>query len=104
VGEFFVSNTWREFASWLVKVNLPPPSEALDLGCENGVLTCFYANLWPDAKIVGVDQSSAAVVAAREWAKRLELDHVSFEQSDARQFLAANAGRFQIITATFTMQ
>jgi SAM-dependent methyltransferase len=103
VGEYFVSNTWREFASWLVKENLPPPSEVLDLGCENGVLTCFYANLWPDAKIVGVDQSSAAVVAARELAKRLGLGNVSFEQSDARQFLGANGGRFQIITATFTM-
>jgi hypothetical protein len=42
--------------------------------------------------------TSAAVMAARELAKRLGLGNVSFEQSDARQFLEANASRFQIIT------
>jgi hypothetical protein len=67
------------------------------------VLTCFYAYLWPDAKVVGVERSSAAVMAARELAKRLGLSNVSFEQSDAQQFLKANANRFQTITATFVM-
>jgi SAM-dependent methyltransferase len=103
VGEYHVSNVWREFASWLVKENLPTPSEVLDLGCENGVLTCLYAILWPDAKVIGVERSPAAVAAARELAKRLSLGNVSFEQSDARRYLDANVGRFQVITATLVM-
>jgi protein-L-isoaspartate O-methyltransferase len=104
VGEYHASNMWREFASWLVKENLPPPSEVLDLGSENGVLTCLCATLWPDAKVTGVQRSAAAVAAARELAKRLGLGNVCFERSDARQFLDANAGRFQVITATHVMQ
>jgi SAM-dependent methyltransferase len=94
---------WREFASWLVNENLPSPSDVLDLGCENGVLTCLYATLWPDAKVIGLDRSAAAVVAARELANRLGLQNVFFEQSDARRFLEVNVGRFQVITATLLM-
>jgi SAM-dependent methyltransferase len=103
VSEHHASNVWREFASWLVNEDLPPPSDVLDLGCDNGVLTCLYATLWPKAKIVGVERSAAGVAAARELAKRLGLRNVSFEQSDARRFLDANMGRFQIITATLVM-
>jgi SAM-dependent methyltransferase len=103
VGEYYVSNMWREFASWLVKENLPRPSEVLDVGCENGVLTCLYAMLWPKAKVIGVERSAAAVAAARELAKRLSLGNVSFEQSDARRYLDANVGRFQVITSTHVM-
>jgi tRNA G46 methylase TrmB len=103
VGEYYNSSAWREFGSWLVKEKLPPPQEVLDIGCENGVLTCFYASLWPTAKVVGIERSAAAVAAARELAKQLGLENVSFEQSDARSFLDANAGRFSLIAATFVM-
>jgi SAM-dependent methyltransferase len=101
VGESASSNMW--FASWVVCENLPPPLELLDIGCENGVLTCFYASLWPDAKVIGIDQSPVAVAAARQLAQRLNLGNVSFEHADARQFLDTNVGRFQIITATHVM-
>jgi SAM-dependent methyltransferase len=103
VGEYHASGMWREFASWLVRENLPAPFEVLDIGCENGVLTCFYAILWPNANVVGVERSQAAVSAARELAKRLGLGNVSFEQADARHFVDANPGRFQIIFATLVM-
>lgn len=103
VGEYHASNVWREFASWLVKEDVPPPSTVLDLGCDNGVLTCLYATLWPEAKIVGLERSAAGVAVAGELAKRLDLRNVSFEQSDARRFLDANMGRFQIITAALVM-
>ena len=103
VGEYHASGMWREFASWLVRENLPTPSEVLDIGCENGVLTCFYAILWSNANVVGVERSQAAVSAARELAKRLGLGNVSFEQTDARHIVDANSGRFQIILATLVM-
>src|SRR5262249_7147906 len=96
VGEYYASNTWREFASWLVRENLRIPSKVLDLGCDNGVLTCFYGSLWPEAQVVGVERGAASVTAARELAGRLGLGNVSFEQADARSYLEANADRFQI--------
>ncbi len=103
VGEYASSNMWSEFATWLVRRNLPNPREVLDLGCENGVLTCFYTTLWPNATIVGVERSQAAVLAARELGKRLGLGNVSFEQADARHFVDAKPDRFQIILATHVM-
>jgi SAM-dependent methyltransferase len=103
VGEHHASNMWREFASWVVRESLPPPLELLDIGCENGVLTCFYATLWPDAKVVGIDQSPAAIAAAHQLAKRLNLGNVSFERADGKRYVDANAGRFQIIMATHVM-
>jgi protein-L-isoaspartate O-methyltransferase len=90
VGSYYVSAIWREFAAWLVKENLPPPSGVLDLGCENGVLTCLYATLWPSAKVIGLDASGPAIAAARELAFRLRLGNVTFEHGDARQFLHDN--------------
>jgi SAM-dependent methyltransferase len=103
VGGYHVSSVWREYASWLVNENVWPPSQVLDLGCENGVLSCFYAMLWPNAEIIGVDQSASAIAAARELANRLNLRNVCFEQRGAREFLDANAGRFQVIAATLVM-
>jgi precorrin-6B methylase 2 len=103
VGEHFASPMWREFASWLVRENLEDPSQVLDLGCENGVLTCFYASLWPNAKVVGIEQSDAAVTAARKLALNLGLANVSFENAEAHLYLSANSGRFDIIMATHSM-
>ncbi|SCY34277.1 class I SAM-dependent methyltransferase [Microvirga guangxiensis] len=103
VGEYYASNMWREFAQWIAKENLPAPNEVLDLGCENGVLTCFCAALWPNAKVTGVDASAPAIAAARELATRLGLSNITFEHSDAPEFLAGSAGRFDVIVATMFM-
>jgi len=103
VGEHHSSSMWREFASWLVSENIDAPSQVLDLGCENGVLTCFYGSLWPDAKVVGLERCSAAVEVARKLAMNLGLRNVSFEDANVRDFLAANGGRFHLIMASHAM-
>jgi len=103
VGEHHTSPMWREFASWLVRENIDKPSHVLDLGCENGVLTCLYGSLWPDAKVIGVERSPAAVACARKLAASLGLQNVCFEYADARGYLGENAGRFQIIIASHAM-
>jgi hypothetical protein len=46
IGEHFSANTWRAFGTWLIQEsNFETPSRVLDLGCENGVLTCFLGSL-----------------------------------------------------------
>lgn len=92
IGEYHASHVWREFASWLVNENLPSPPEVLDLGCENGVLTCLYATLWPDAKVVGLDRSAAAVAAARELANRLGLRNGFLSNRTRGGFLTLMSG------------
>jgi SAM-dependent methyltransferase len=103
VGEYYASSMWREFASWLVRENMDRPSQVLDIGCENGVLTCFYGSLWPDAKVVGIERCSAAIASARKLAANLGLANVAFEHADARDYLGANGDRFQIIMASLVM-
>jgi SAM-dependent methyltransferase len=103
IGEQYTSNTWRAFATWLLQENFEPPSRVLDLGCENGVLTCFLASMWPAAQIVGVDHSGPAIMAAKSLATRLNLKNVSFEQMDASQLLQAHPGQFSVIIATMVM-
>ena len=60
----------------------PMPARILDLGCENGLLTCFYASFWPESTVVGVDRSDAAVERARELAERFGLENLSFRSLD----------------------
>lgn len=68
----------REFA----KAGSKPPARVLDLGCENGLLTCFYASVWPDAEIVGVDILEAALSCARQLSTRLGLSNARFVHGD----------------------
>ena len=52
--------------------------DILDMGCGNGILTCFLARIHPDASVTGLDLSQAAVSAAQELAGRLRTDNVRF--------------------------
>ena len=53
----------------------------LDIGCGNGILTCFLARIHPDASVTGLDLSQMAVSAAQELAGRLQADKVHFAGS-----------------------
>jgi SAM-dependent methyltransferase len=94
---------WRAFAQWLVSEKLPTPQSVLDLGCESGVLTCLLASMWPTSKVVGVDRSEVAIIAARELAARLKLENVTFERIDGAQFLTPLLTKFSVITAILSM-
>lgn len=54
----------------------------LDIGCGNGVLTCFYAQEFPEAKVIALDKSQAAINCARLLASRLDLKNVEFVVSN----------------------
>ena len=104
IAEQYSSGVWRAFARWLVQERrLPTPQRVLDLGCENGVISCLLATVWPRAEIVAVDRSGPAISAGRELAKRLSLRNVSFEETDVRRFLARNQNMFSIVVATLAM-
>ena len=52
--------------------------DILDMGCGNGILTCFLARIHPDASVTGLDLSQMAVSTAQELAVRLQTDKVRF--------------------------
>ena len=54
----------------------------LDVGCGVGILTTFYARLYPDKTIVGMDRSPASIARAQEQTKALGLTNVQFECLD----------------------
>ena len=50
----------------------------LDVGCLNGILTCFIAKLFPESNVIGIDENKPAIVNAKKLAKDLNLNNVKF--------------------------
>ena len=55
----------------------------LDIGCGNGILTCFLALRYPEALVTGMDLSKNALSVARELAQRLSVTNVQFVEAGA---------------------
>lgn len=49
-----------------------------DIGCGNGILTCFLALRHPDSQVTGIELSPNAIHVAKELAKRLQISNVQF--------------------------
>lgn len=60
----------------------PAQGTVLDFGCGVGVLTTFYAKVFPNLMVVGLDRSGASVKAAQERAQALGLTNIRFESLD----------------------
>lgn len=56
------------------------PKRMLEIGCDNGLLACWYATRYPDAEIIGIDQSESGIRCAKQLATQLGLSNVSFYQ------------------------
>ncbi len=52
--------------------------DILDMGCGNGILTCFLAEKFPDVHLLGEDLSENAVKLAQGLAAKLDLQNVGF--------------------------
>jgi tRNA G46 methylase TrmB len=65
-----------------VASRLAGATRILDFGCGVGILTTFYARLFPDRAFVGIDRSGTSIAAARQQAGMLGLANVRFECVD----------------------
>ena len=103
VASQYMGSLYRSYLTWFVNQRLPTPSRLLDIGCENGVLTCFYATLFPEAEVIGIDKCTNAIKCARELAAQLKLTNVAFEELDIKILASAFAGQpFDLVTAITT--
>lgn len=59
------------------------PSRILDLGCDNGILSAFYATHFPGASVLGIDRCEEAISCANDVKDRLQLRNLSFLAADA---------------------
>ena len=81
---------YRQFFAWFIDFknsydkNLDG-KKVLDLGCDNGITTCFVANLYPNSEIIGVDKCKKGIKCAEEIAQKLGVKNVKFEAVDAKK-------------------
>ena len=81
-----------------------PVSTILDVGCENGFLTCLLALRWPSARVIGMDLSTLAVDRARELASSLKLKNVTFLVGAAEDIPKNLGGEsFDLVTTITTL-
>lgn len=57
--------------------------DIFDIGCGNGILTCFLALQHPDSAVTGLEISSNAMSVAGELARELAVENVDFMKKDA---------------------
>jgi release factor glutamine methyltransferase len=76
---------------------LPQGGTMLDLGTGSGAIALAIASERPDASIVAVDASAAALAVARRNAARLRLERVVMQESD--WYAALDARRFDLIVS-----
>lgn len=95
------SQMYQKFLSWFLRRKFPKPKSLLDVGCDNGILTCFYARLYPEAEVVGIDKCEQGIACACQLASMLDLANVRFEVRDLlNQEEAFPDQSFNLIVAT----
>lgn len=77
-ASFYDRVFFRKVMEYLLKFDSVWTGDILDMGCGNGILTCFLARIHPDSSVTGLDLSRNAVAAAEELAGRLQADNVRF--------------------------
>ena len=77
---------------------LPDGSAILEIGCASGHHLIPLAMRWPEARLVGIDLSVAAIRQARELAAAAGVTNVEFHEGDLRDFKNA-AEPFDFIIA-----
>lgn len=81
----------------LARVQHPAPRLIADLGCGPGNNTELIARRWPDALVVGVDNSPAMLAAARE---RERPGHLEFRAADLVEWQPGEPQDVVLINAT----
>ncbi len=103
VGALLAGTVTRVFLT-----HFPPlsaPRALLDIGCENGLLTCYYGLLYPDAAVVGVDPSQPAITCAQALSRVLGLRNVTFRTGTAMGVESVSEGRtFDLVISVTVFQ
>lgn len=80
-ASFYDRIFFRRVMDYLLRYDLFFKGDMIDIGCGNGILSCFLARSHPDSFVTGLDLSPNAVIVAEELAKNLQIENVCFECS-----------------------
>jgi trans-aconitate 2-methyltransferase len=95
----FSDERGRPFADLLARVPETAPGYVVDLGSGTGNLTATLADRWPDADVVGVDNSAPMISRARDEFGD-ETGRLSFVEADLRGWRPARLVDVLISNAT----
>lgn len=86
VSSQFSGRNLATFLKYLSDVRFEtPPQRVLDIGCDNGILTGYYAIHFPHATVVGVDRCREAIACATDFRDQLEFSNLSFVHGNPLQ-------------------
>lgn len=77
-SSFYDRVFFKRAAEYLLEYDSYFGGDIFDIGCGNGILTCFLALQHPDSHVTGMDLSREAVCVAGELAGELGLQNVQF--------------------------
>ncbi|EAP97206.1 putative trans-aconitate methyltransferase [Janibacter sp. HTCC2649] len=92
----------RPFADLVAQIRSDEPALVVDLGCGHGPATLTLGELWPNARIVGVDESESMLEAARAMDTG---NRVEWVQADLKDWDPASLGQApDVIITNSTLQ
>ena len=86
ISEIFDADYIRRICSWLDNNKEYLGSKILDIGCDNGIITCFIAQTCPEAKVIGIDRCKESIISAQLLAKQMNLTNVEFICDSAEKY------------------
>lgn len=77
-ASFYDRVFFRRVLEYLLQYDAFFAGDILDIGCGNGILTCFLALQHPGARVTGLDLSQNAVAVARQLSEHLRTANTHF--------------------------
>lgn len=72
-----------KFLQWMERyADSMKPERILEVGSDNGIVSCFLALLFPEAQVTGVEKSCNGILCAKTLANQLNLHNINFVQAD----------------------
>jgi len=80
----YEGDVYRRVCNWIQRNNDCFGKTILDVGCDNGIISCFLASSLPGCRIISTDRFSSASIIARKLAGKLELSNIEFRDVDIK--------------------
>ena len=93
----FSAERSRPLADLVTQVRADDPALVVDLGCGHGPATLTLAELWPQARVVGIDASEAMLESARGLDSQ---GRVEWVQAELREWDPASLGQAPDVMVT----
>jgi len=88
-----------EFLTRVLQTLSFEPTRILDIGCDDGAMTCALGLLFPNAEVVGIDQYKISIKQAQKFAKTHMSKAPTFIQKNIIEDSLDDLGEFDLVVA-----